>query len=227
MKINADFIKTRMGEKWVAVATRKTEDGFSGIIELNQTASDIWDMIDEGLDEEQIATKIAKECAVPQKDVLSDVKETIKSFTLYGIVISETKGYPERCLTLKGEFRSTAYGDSMTPLLKGGRDEVCIVPFTSCPKKYDIVLYRRADKLVLHRIVRILKDGRYVLRGDNSFYTEISDGGNFIGVLSEYRREGKVYKTKGFKYAFYSYKRVHSFNLRRILAKLTRKRDKK
>ncbi|MFQ5876154.1 MAG: SLBB domain-containing protein [Acidobacteriota bacterium] len=71
-------------------------------------------------------------------------------------------------------------GDSMRPALAGG-DHVLVAPFLGLPRPGQIVLARRADGLVVHRLRRIeWRDGRrlYRLQGDALPYPD-------AGVLRE------------------------------------------
>lgn len=64
-------------------------------------------------------------------------------------------------------------GTSMMPLLNQNADTVRLVQAPERLKKYDIPLYvRPSGEYVLHRIVKVC-DGYYVIRGDNTNYTEI------------------------------------------------------
>ncbi len=64
-------------------------------------------------------------------------------------------------------------GMSMMPLLNQYTDTVRLVQITKPLAKYDIPLYvRPSGEYVLHRIVKVC-DGYYVIRGDNTNYTEI------------------------------------------------------
>ena len=63
-------------------------------------------------------------------------------------------------------------GVSMMPVLNQKQDAVRLVRVERPLKKYDIVLYIRTDgAVVLHRIIRVKKDG-YVIRGDNCLWNE-------------------------------------------------------
>ena len=68
-----------------------------------------------------------------------------------------------------GEFRLYPKGTSMLPLIVQGRDSVVLkrVP-TSSVRRYDIAFYRRKNgQFVLHRIMKIGKDGTFTMCGDN------------------------------------------------------------
>ena len=64
-------------------------------------------------------------------------------------------------------------GTSMMPLLNQNADTVRLVRAPERLKKYDIPLYiRPSGEHVLHRIVKVCEN-HYVIRGDNTNYTEI------------------------------------------------------
>lgn len=76
----------------------------------------------------------------------------------------------EQVLSEKGCCVISTKGDSMWPVIKSGRDKVLIVLPGSLSKN-DIVLYRKHNTLILHRIVEICNN--YVItRGDNYTATE-------------------------------------------------------
>ena len=70
-------------------------------------------------------------------------------------------------LELRGKYISKTEGTSMEPMLRQGRDRVVIVKPQFPLKKYDVPVYRRGDHYTMHRIIKIKKDGRYVICGDN------------------------------------------------------------
>ena len=71
-----------------------------------------------------------------------------------------------------GEFRLCPKGTSMLPLLRQGIDSVALV----APRKFkrgDILLYQRANgQYVLHRLVRMRRDGSLWFSGDNHMTRE-------------------------------------------------------
>ena len=93
----------------------------------------------------------------------------------------ETKGYIV--------YRNTGY--SMIPLLRPKRDVIEIRPLTGRPKKYDVVLYKRDNKYILHRILRVLPDG-YIIAGDHNTFieTDVTDD-MILGVMTKVQRNGK------------------------------------
>ena len=92
----------------------------------------------------------------------------------------------------------------MMPLLRQRRDiiEIRKKQPGRC-KKYDVVLYKRGDKYILHRILKVLPDG-YLLAGDNNTFveTDIRDE-NILGVMTRAIRDGKSITTDNWKYRLY------------------------
>lgn len=58
-------------------------------------------------------------------------------------------------------------------------------------KKYDVVLYKRDGKYILHRILRVLPSG-YLIAGDHNTFVErdITDA-DILGVMKRVIRDGK------------------------------------
>lgn len=127
----------------------------------------------------------------------------------------------ETVLEEKGEVIVSTSGFSMYPMLRNKRDMVVIAKVNRKLRKNDVPLYRlKSGKLVLHRILKITKDG-YIIRGDNLFKKErnITDK-NIIGVLKAFYRDGKFYDcNKSKKYKAYVFLNRISYPLRFVWAK--------
>lgn len=112
----------------------------------------------------------------------------------------------EEVLDKNGHLSFTNVGSSMLPLIRAGRDVVIISKKQAdrC-KKNDVVLYRREGRCILHRILRVTKDG-YIIAGDNNFHREkdVTDE-MIIGVLTGLVRDGKKFDFNSVKYKFYSF----------------------
>lgn len=98
-------------------------------------------------------------------------------------------GSIERQLKEQGFYVSTTVGVSMQPMLRNRRDRVIVLPVgTERLKKYDLPLYRRPDgKYILHRIIGV-KDGEYIIRGDNTYAKEYVPDAWVLGYVSEFYR---------------------------------------
>ena len=96
---------------------------------------------------------------------MSDIKkETIHLADLYPTM--------QKVIEAGGEFLFYPSGRSMLPTIKPGRDGV-LLQRASKPSARDLLLYRRKDgSFVLHRLVRIEKNGSLVMRGDAQYIDE-------------------------------------------------------
>ena len=99
----------------------------------------------------------------------------------------------EELLKTQDEVMTRTKGTSMRPLLKQGRDIVVIKRPHFPLKSGDAPLYRVEGKkeLVLHRILKVLKDGTYIIRGDNLFRKEYVTESQIVGVMKAFFRDGK------------------------------------
>ena len=83
----------------------------------------------------------------------------------------------EEILNAGGEFRMYPKGTSMLPLIVQGRDSVVLRKRVESPdeplKRHDIAFYRRANgQFVLHRVMRVQRNGCYTMCGDNQLELE-------------------------------------------------------
>lgn len=86
----------------------------------------------------------------------------------------------------KGRIVTVPVGISMWPMLKNRRDHIVIVAVDRPLRRYDVPMYRRpGGSFVLHRIIKIRKDGGYVICGDNLWRKEyhVRDE-DIVGVLA-------------------------------------------
>lgn len=102
---------------------------------------------------------------------------------------TEPVGNIERQLAEQGFYVSTTVGCSMQPMLRNRRDRVIVLPIgAERLKKYDLPLYRRPDgKYILHRIIGV-RDGEYIIRGDNTYAKEYVPDAWILGYVSEFYR---------------------------------------
>ena len=80
----------------------------------------------------------------------------------------------EKLLETQDEVMTRTRGISMRPLLRQGRDVVVIKKPQFPLKAGDAPVYRVKSKkeLVLHRILKVRRDGVYIIRGDNLLVKE-------------------------------------------------------
>lgn len=96
----------------------------------------------------------------------------------------------EELLARDGKFVYRTRGVSMEPMLRQNRDLVTIEVPVSRLQKYDVALYKRDTSYVLHRVIDV-KEGYYLIRGDNTYGIERVPEENVIGVLTRFQRKGK------------------------------------
>ena len=105
-----------------------------------------------------------------------------------------------------GEFRMYPKGTSMLPLIVQARDSVVLRRDAQrSVKKHDIAFYRRSNgQFVLHRVMKIEKDGSYTMCGDNQTYLEkgiLKE--QIIGYVSALYNGEKMRDMDSFAYRFY------------------------
>ena len=95
----------------------------------------------------------------------------------------------EQQIAENGFYVSTTVGISMRPMLRHRRDRVIIKPVGEARlSKWDLPLYKRPDgKYVLHRVIEV-RDGYYVIRGDNTYAKEHVPDDWIVGVMTEFYR---------------------------------------
>ena len=115
----------------------------------------------------------------------------------------------EDILNRDGRLVYTNVGVSMMPLIREGKDVLLIEKCdTEMLKKYDVVLFRREGingrgEYVLHRIIKILPEGKFFIAGDNCTDGETVDGEMILGVLKTVNRNNKAVDFNGLKYRLY------------------------
>lgn len=123
----------------------------------------------------------------------------------------------EKYLEENGSLVYREVGLSMLPLIRQGRDFFVVKKKTKARcKKYDVVLYKRKDEYLLHRIVDVRKQ-TYAIRGDNCIdreYRVCED--DIIGVMTCFIRKGREYSVESFWYKVYSRLWTDLYFLRRI-----------
>lgn len=104
----------------------------------------------------------------------------------------------------KGSIIYTNVGVSMMPLLRQRKDIIEIrKKETERCNKYDVVLYKRENRYILHRILRVLPDG-YIIAGDHNVFieTDIKDK-DILGVMTRVIRDGKTITPDNIGYKIY------------------------
>ena len=120
----------------------------------------------------------------------------------------------EELLESKGYLAVTNVGVSMLPLLRQHRDVIEIRKNQGRCKKYDVVLYKKGSRYILHRIVKV-RAHDYVIVGDNCIWREygIADA-QILGVMTRIIRNGKTITPDHFLYRLYVHLWVDFFPIR-------------
>ena len=139
---------------------------------------------------------------------MSDMSDNVKSIQQ---VLRET-----------GIYVGPTAGTSMLPMLKNRRDTIVVKAKTERLKPLDVALYMRGDLYILHRVLKVTKDG-YIIRGDNCYVDEIVPEETVIGVLTEFFRKNEHYYCNDKKYLDYARRRVAHYKARRFFVLTWRK----
>lgn len=98
----------------------------------------------------------------------------------------------------------TSKGTSMLPLIKQDTDVSVIKKVDRELKKNDVVLFLRDNgNYILHRIIKLLPDNKYLICGDNRYIAETVKKEQIIGILSEVVKDGKKILMTDKKYKKY------------------------
>ena len=119
-------------------------------------------------------------------------------------------------LDIKGEVAFTVSGWSMQPMIYHRRDTVTLVKPKFPLRKYDLPFYKMDDgRFILHRVIKVYKDGTYKCQGDNRWEPEDNIcNDQIIGIVKSFNRNGKqIDVDKSFGYWLYTrtWKFFHHF----------------
>lgn len=86
MKIKQGFVMRDVAGQAVAIATGEASKSFHGMVKLNDTGAVIWNGIERGLDEAEIAEQLAAGYDVEADQALKDVESFIARMRDAGLV---------------------------------------------------------------------------------------------------------------------------------------------
>lgn len=106
-------------------------------------------------------------------------------------------------LEREGVYVGVTSGVSMWPMIRDRCDTVVVRPPCGRLRRFDVALYKRDDRYVLHRVVEVLADS-YVICGDNCIGREhdITDA-DVLGVLTGFYRGETQVNMQGTGYRCY------------------------
>lgn len=109
----------------------------------------------------------------------------------------------EEMLEKNGVLVYTNVGTSMLPLLRERKDVIEIRRKEGRCRKYDVAFYKRGDKYILHRVLKVLPEG-YLIAGDHCTFVEKDIKDNMIlGVMTKVLRNGKTITPENRWYRMY------------------------
>ena len=130
----------------------------------------------------------------------------------------------EELLARDGYLVYTNVGRSMLPLLRERRDiiEIRRKGPDRC-KKFDVALYKRGDRYILHRVLKVLPEG-YLIAGDNNTFveTDIRDE-HILGVMTRVIRGGKSISVNDWRYRLYVRLWCGAYPVRMLILRAGRK----
>ena len=85
MKIKNGFAKRKIGNRFIVVTTGELSREMNVIIEMNETSSDIWDMLEEGMTVEQTASALSEKYGVEYEKALSDTEKLVAQMKETGV----------------------------------------------------------------------------------------------------------------------------------------------
>ena len=116
------------------------------------------------------------------------------------------------------EVSLTITGNSMSPFMAHGRDEILIAPPDGVWKKGDMAFFRRTNgQYVMHRILRVKKDGLYIV-GDAQ--TEIEGPvrpEQVFAIITCVVRKGKTISPGDFWWEFFEHVWLCFVPVRRVI----------
>lgn len=137
-------------------------------------------------------------------------------------ITPEAKVYSyKEFLDSTGYLIFTSVGTSMLPLLRQQRDIIEIKRKESEKyRKYEVILYKRGEKYILHRILRVLPTG-YLIAGDHNTFVEkdVTDD-MILGVMTRVIRNGKSITPDNFFYKVYVHLWCDCYPVRMLILKI-------
>ena len=126
----------------------------------------------------------------------------------------------EEILNEKGYIVYTNVGYSMLPLLRQRKDIIEIHRKSGKCKKYDAVFYKRGNKYILHRILKVLPEG-YLIAGDHCTKIErdVTDE-MILGVMTKVIRNGKTILPDNMWYKMYVHLWCDVYPVRMMILKI-------
>ena len=89
MRIKNGFMKRKIGDKYLVVTTGELSRKENMFIEMNETSSEIWDLISKGCNSEEIAQALCEKYKIDREKAQADVNKLITSMKEAGVFEDE------------------------------------------------------------------------------------------------------------------------------------------
>ena len=118
----------------------------------------------------------------------------------------------------------TVTGESMSPFLRHGRDQIRLAAVTAPPKRGDMVFFRRRNgQYIMHRVLRRLPDGNYAIIGDGQQQVEAPIAPEQIfAVVTQVCRKGTWIGPEAFWWRFFAGPWLTLLPMRPLLLRMAR-----
>lgn len=118
----------------------------------------------------------------------------------------------------------TVTGESMSPFLRHGRDQIRLAAVTVPPKRGDMVFFRRRNgQYIMHRVLRRMPDGNYAIIGDGQQQVESPIAPEQIfAVVTQVCRKGVWLGPESFWWRFFAGPWLTLLPLRPLLRRMAR-----
>ena len=118
----------------------------------------------------------------------------------------------------------TVTGESMSPFLRHGRDQIRLAAVTAPPQRGDMVFFRRRNsQYIMHRVLRRMPDGNYAIIGDGQQQVESPIAPEQIfAVVTQVCRKGVWLGPESFWWRFFAGPWLTLLPLRPLLRRMAR-----
>lgn len=87
MRIKDGFVLRQVAGQAMVIATGEASRNFHGMVKLNETGSEIWQGLMDGLSEEEIAAKLAEKYEVDAGKAAADTKAMLAKMEEAGFLV--------------------------------------------------------------------------------------------------------------------------------------------
>ena len=86
MELKKEFVLRRIGEDLLLVPSGKSALDLNGMLTMNEAGAEIWEMLPQVKDEEEIIARLLEEYEVDEAELRQDVAEFMKNIRELGIL---------------------------------------------------------------------------------------------------------------------------------------------